>query len=193
MADYSYPLSGFTSLGDGKINLEALEVEVVEQGLIAPVASSFNSDAAELIIEFSVELSAGDEATLNGVIAAHQGTNSLEAKRQEKCRSIDRKTDWLIAQGFAFGGKVFSLSMGAQMKMVGITQVRNEAGVTYPIVWNTLNDDDTYSLADAATVLSFYLTGVGTYRAHVDSGTALKGQVRDATTIAEVEAVEDSR
>lgn len=116
----------------------------------------------------------------------------IEAKAA-KFASIDARTDELIASGFTFASKQFSLSQAAQSRLMGINQVRDDENVTYPIKWNTIDDSDTYSIPDSATVLSFYLTAVGTYRTHVDSGTALKDQVRAATTVAEVDAVVDNR
>lgn len=76
--------------------------------------------------------------------------------------------------------------------MVSIAQVRDDPAVLYPIVWNTKDDRDGYSIADSQVLHDFYLTGVGTYRGHVDDGTTLKAQ-RAATTIAEVDAAVDTR
>jgi len=110
-----------------------------------------------------------------------------------KCAGIDHRTLELIAQGFVFAGKTFSLSQAAQSRLLGINQVRDNPAVTYPINWNTIDDSDVYPVPDSATLFSFYLTAMGTYRAHVDSGTTLKDQVRAATTKAEVEAIIDPR
>jgi hypothetical protein len=117
----------------------------------------------------------------------------LPAAQLAKCKEIDARTDELIAAGFTYDSKTFSLSQAAQSRLTGINQVRDDAAVTYPIVWNTLDDSDTLSIVDSAALLTFYLTAMGTYRTHVDSGTALKDDVRAATTIAAVDAVVDSR
>ena len=77
--------------------------------------------------------------------------------------------------------------------MMGTHQIKDDPALTYPLDWNTIDDLDVYAIPDAATLDGFYLTGVGTIRAHLDSGTALKTSVRAATTIAEVDAVVDNR
>jgi len=118
---------------------------------------------------------------------------SLVEAKKAKFAEVDARTDELIASGFTFASKQFSLSQNAQSRLMGINQVRDDENVVYPIKWNTIDDSDTYSIPDSATVLGFYLTAVGTYRTHVDSGTTLKDQVRAATTIAEVNAVVDNR
>jgi D-alanyl-D-alanine carboxypeptidase len=117
----------------------------------------------------------------------------LDAAKERRYTEIDSRTEELINQGFLFSSLVFSLSPGAQAKLMGVNQVRGNANVEYPIHWNTKDDKQTRDIEDADDMLSFYLTAVGTYRAHVDAGTVLKNQVREKTTIEEVEAVEDTR
>ncbi len=124
----------------------------------------------------------------------------LSGYKTAKVTAVDAKTDELIALGFTFDSMQFSLSLGAQMKMVGTHQIKDALALTYPINWNSIDDEDVYAIgagtdhaADAAILDAFYLTGLGTLRAHLDSGTALKDSVRAATTIAAVDAVVDSR
>lgn len=117
----------------------------------------------------------------------------LPAAKEAKFNAIDKRTEELIRAGFTYGGKTFSLSTNAQNTFTGLYAVRAEVVFQYPVRVNTINDLDYLELADADDVRDFYLTAVGTYRAHLDGGTALKDAVRDATTIAEVEAVKDGR
>jgi hypothetical protein len=125
--------------------------------------------------------------------AAEKDAACLSDVKAAKCAAIDARTDELITAGFTYNAKTFSLSQEAQARLTGINQVRDDAAVTYPVVWNTIDDGATESLADAAAVLAFYLTALGTYRGHVDGGTTLKDQVRAAATVAAVEAITDSR
>ena len=118
---------------------------------------------------------------------------NLAGMKAARIVAVDLRTDELIAQGFAFAGKVFSLSLAAQAKMTGIHAVKDHPAITYPIVWNTKDDLDHHSLASAAEVEGFYLTALGTIRAHLDSGTALHDAVNAATTQAELDAVVDLR
>ncbi len=131
--------------------------------------------------------------TVSEMSAAEKDASCLDDAKAEKCAAIDARTDELIAAGFTYNSKTFSLSQAAQARLTGINQVRDDASVTYPIVWNTKDDTGTESLADAAAVLAFYLTALGAYRGHVDSGTSLKDQVRAASTVAAVEAITDTR
>lgn len=117
----------------------------------------------------------------------------LPALKTARYLEIDVRTGELISGGFLYAGLQFSLSTEAQARLMGINQVRENPAVVYPITWNNLSDTITYDLANAAEVLTFYLTAVGTYRAHVDSGTALKNQIRAAANKAAVDAVVDNR
>jgi hypothetical protein len=129
------------------------------------------------------------QAALDAVVAAH----SLAAAKVIKHRAIDVKTSALIAVGFTFAGKTFSLSQNAQSNLIGLDLTRLDVALVYPITYNTKDDMDTHSLANAVDVHNLYLTALGTYRAHLDSGTALKDQVRAAATVAAVDAVADVR
>jgi hypothetical protein len=121
---------------------------------------------------------------------------SLSTIKAAKFAAIDERTVDLIRRGFEFppgSGQRFSLSNEAQSLLLGAYQSRNDPLFTYPISWNTLDDSGVLEIPDAETLHLFYLQATGTVRARRDSGTALKSQVRAATTTAEVAAVEDTR
>ncbi len=121
---------------------------------------------------------------------------SLQEAKDFKHAAIDVRTEELIAAGFEFptgSGLWFSLSSHAQRNLQGLDQVRDLPEVIYPVAWNTLDDSAVLSIPDSATAHGFFLTAFAVYRAHLDSGTALKDQVRAATTVAEVDAVVDAR
>lgn len=111
--------------------------------------------------------------------------------RAEKYENIDKKTQEIIAQGFTYNSKTFSLSANAQTTYLGMYNARSV--LTYPITVNTIDDTDTQDLADETEVTDFYNAGVAAVRAALDGGTALKAQVTNATTEALVEAVVDNR
>lgn len=115
----------------------------------------------------------------------------LPGARDGKYGTIDRKTDALIALGFTHAGKQFSLSLAAQVKLLGTYNARTT--LVYPIIWNMIDDSGTYEIADAAEVEAMYAAALAAIRTALDSGTALKNSVRNATTLAEIEAVVDSR
>ena len=155
---------------------------------------TISADETNLSVDFADTLSAGNVTTLDATVASHQaGFTGLPAAKERKIKEIDARTDELIAAGFTYASKQFSLSIPAQNKMVGTHQVKDDPALTYPINWNTIDDLDVYPIANPADLHGFYLTGLGTIRAHLDSGTALKDSVRAAVDIAAVEAVEDNR
>lgn len=119
--------------------------------------------------------------------------DQIPLAKQAKFDAIDARTVELINQGFAYGPKRFSLSAQAQTTYTGLYAIRDEPILTFPVTINTLDDSGYQQLADGAAIRVFYLTAVGTYRAHLDSGTALKDQVRAAATLAAVEAIQDIR
>jgi hypothetical protein len=125
------------------------------------------------------------------------GAVTLASIKERWFFQIDRRTGELISNGYAFGGKQFSLSPSAQASLLGVMAVINSAVLlpmlTFPVNWNTKDDLDFLAIPDAATFELFYITAVGTYRNWLDTGTALKDQVRAAATIAAVEAIVDPR
>jgi hypothetical protein len=183
MAEYTYQVGSV----NGGVDVTRLLAEITAAGYQV-TSAALSEDLADVTI-----LSEATEAQIDAVVNAHQGPDSLDCYKAEKFAKIDAKTSELIASGFQFAGKVFSLSVNAQMKMMGINQIRSEPEVEYPIHWNTKDDMDYYDVSNANEMRAFYLTGVGTYRAHVDIGSSLKDQVRIATSKTEVDAIVDPR
>lgn len=120
----------------------------------------------------------------------------LDDYKIAKYLAFDARTNELILDGFEFppaSGYKFSLTIYGQLNLLGVYVVRDSPMMSWPLLWPTKLDDYEYSIPDAATFESFYLTAMGTIRAYRDSGTLLKETVRAATTKAEVDAVIDSR
>lgn len=130
-------------------------------------------------------------------ITALDGTPTeitLEDLKSIRFTEIDSRTGELIANGFEYppaSGKLFSLSTSAQINISALNQSRDE--LTYPINYNTIDDMDFYDVSDAADLHNMYLTALSVKKAHLDSGTALKAQVRAAVDDAGVNAVVDNR
>ena len=122
-----------------------------------------------------------------------QGTVYLDCIRSKRFKEFDIRTDELLAVGFTFGSKQFSMSASAQAKIMGTHQIKDNPALVYPLSWNTIDDADSYDIVDSTDLTSFYLTALGTIRAHVDSGSVLKTSVRNATTVAAIMAVVDGR
>jgi hypothetical protein len=165
----------YRNAGGDIVGLSTVERTLTEAQAVNPEIASVDPDPSQEDID------------------VFNASQSLHRLKHAKMKAIDARTDELIAAGFTYADKSFSLSLAAQAKMMGTHQVKDDPALTYPINWNTINDDDVYAIANATDLNGFYLTGLGTYRTHVDGGTSLKDQVRAATTEAEVNAIVDNR
>jgi len=133
-----------------------------------------------------------DEDGVDDIVANHLA-NTLKEVKAQKSNAIDAKTDELVSLGYTYKSKQFSLSPNAQTNILALFVTKDSPAIVYPIEYNTLDDADNYFVTDAADLEAMYLTALGTKKARIDSGTALKDQVRAATTIAQVEAIIDNR
>jgi hypothetical protein len=118
---------------------------------------------------------------------------SLDDYKLLKHNAIDRRTGELISVGYTYATKQFSFSPNAQINILALDNTKDDPALTYPIVYNTIDDIDTYSIVDSADLHAMYLTALATKKAHLDSGTVLKDQVRSAIDKAGVDAVIDNR
>ncbi len=117
----------------------------------------------------------------------------LQTSRMDE---IDLKTRELIAGGFTYppnSGQVFSLSLRSQAKIIATHNARVDPLLRFPQRWNTNDNKGVVTIPSKEGLHAFYMTAMGTVRIHLDSGTALKDQIRAATTRAEVDAVIDNR
>lgn len=126
-------------------------------------------------------------------ISHYSQIDLLNDLRKWRFAQIDTKTRELLQQGFTYSSQTFSLSLEAQIKVASSYAMRVDAGTTYPVEYNTLDDLDKLSLADATAVANFYKSLTSALRAVVDSGTSLKQQIRDATSESAINTVVDSR
>jgi hypothetical protein len=118
---------------------------------------------------------------------------SLDDYKLLKHNAIDRRTGELISLGFPYASKQFSLSAGAQTNILALDNTKDDPALQYPIKYNTKDDTDTYDIIDATDLHNMYLTALATKKGHLDSGTALKDQVRAAVDEAGVDSVIDNR
>jgi len=183
MAEYRYP--------NTPVDLPSF-IEEIKSALDHVVKGSLGMDGADFVVTTEEPLSQADHDTLDATVAAHN-PNSLLIQKVKKGEEIDHNTAVIILKGFTYQGKVFSLSEVAQIKLIGTYAVRNHPAFPYPVKWNTKNNYSTVSLADATALENFFLLAMQAVRVAVDSGTALKDQVRAATTQAELDAVVDNR
>ena len=120
---------------------------------------------------------------------------NVEPTRKRRYREIDTKTRELIQAGFehpAVSGQFFSLSAEAQRYYLLLDSTRSEAGVA-PVTIDFIDNSGSLALTLATDIRSFFIAAAAGVQTHQASGTVLKALVRVATTIADVEAIVDSR
>jgi len=149
-------------------------------------------DDVNITVHSTDTLTAGDQTALDGVKDGHVST-TLPNYKTKKDKTVNGKTRQLIGAGFTHLTKTFSLSAESQLKIMGVFVARNEVWLTYPIVWNNIDDTDTLSLADAAAVEAFFEDATVALRSPLDTGTTLKISVTAAADHAAVDAVNDTR
>ncbi len=115
----------------------------------------------------------------------------LPALKRAKAERIDIHTDILTAS-FTYSGLQFSMIEPDRLKILAADHFADL--LTYPKRWNTLDNVGHYDIMNTAAMHEFAFTAlVDTLASGVDSGTVLKNQIRDATTILGLDAVVDNR
>jgi len=118
---------------------------------------------------------------------------SLGNQKSDKITAIDVQTMVLIAGGYTYDAKQFSLSALAQVSLVGLhSRAQANAGLAYPIHVSTIADED-YSLADLAAIEGLYNAAFDRVRVIKEAGTSLKQDINDAADQAVLDAVVDNR
>jgi len=154
---------------------------------------SASTDDDELSITTLHELSPEKTAAIKAVLAAHRvDKHDLATVKAHKYKAIDARTRELMDLGFeAANGLYFSLSVGAQLKLLRLDLVRED--LDYPVVFNTLDDCASYSVATPVALHAFVVRGLTRVHEIVEGGTDLKNRVRAAQTVAEVVRIADPR
>ncbi len=187
--EYQYPISSFVNGLHGLELHREVYASAIEKTLVG-----VNIDDPMCTILFEGMLTIQEKVLLDGIVAAHDC--DLKVAKNTKYVKIDERTDELFRSGFEYpakSGNIFSLSLAGQSKLHGLYALRNNLGLVYPIKCNTADDSVEYAIVDAASLEAFYLAAFGTARGYVDSGATLKEQIRTATTVEDVAAVEDAR
>ncbi|MCA9497098.1 MAG: DUF4376 domain-containing protein [Nanoarchaeota archaeon] len=126
-------------------------------------------------------------------VTAKYDLTDLNSFKDYLFNKIDAKTQSIIAQGFAFDGNTFSLSLAAQSNWTNIktNKVDFAAAGLFPLQISTI-DNNTYMLSEA-NVENFWSAGLVAVKGAYTSGADIKKLVFDATTIEELELIEDNR
>jgi hypothetical protein len=146
-----------------------------------------------LCLEFNTEPS---ETEKNNIISYYNSITQddwIDSYRSQKFAEINNNTQALIELGYSYSGNTFSLSEKAQTNILALYSTRDDENLSYPILFNTKDDLDTFEAVDSQAISNMYYSALATKKAHLDSGTILKDQIRSASTIAEIDSVQDDR
>ena len=146
-----------------------------------------------LHLEFETEPSESEQTDIINFYNNIAESDWLEIYKQERFEQIDSKTTKLIEQGYTYLGKQFSLFEDAQTNILALFTTKDDPILIYPIRFNTLDNLDFYDAVDSTTISNMYYTALATKKTHLDSGTALKDQIRNALTKDDVDLIEDNR
>lgn len=114
---------------------------------------------------------------------------SLDEYKAYRYDEIDSRSQELIAAGFVYATKTFSLSHNAQINWDNLKN--NTSEYIFPKDIST-TDSDTYSLA-SVNLSAFWAEKEMILNGHLDSGRALKKQIFDAVDRSASEAIIDNR
>lgn len=118
--------------------------------------------------------------------------STLASTKLIRYGEIDSKTGSLIAVGFAFDGKTFSLSGNAQKKILATETADVHNWITYPHDMAAI-DNDKHILLDSVETKNFVKAAWDHVATQIQSGLILKKSIFDAVDKAAVDAVVDTR
>lgn len=187
-----FPTYNKSEFPGGVMDLQQLHEEL--SGVSFTVGFVGVTQDLELItVELDASPSQDDIDLVDSIVLSH---NYLRAYKKRAADVIDRRTERLIEVGFEFptsSGIYFSLSVNSQVKIIGAHEARDDPSFEYPVVWNSVHNMDRVVIPDSTTLHAFFIKAITTYRVILDQGTTLKTQIRNASSIAEVDAVVDNR
>jgi len=156
---------------------------------IAIQGDEYVLDAAHIWATQKVDINADPKLLIDKYTDEEYEAIKLAEAQKVKNKEIDDKTGELISKGFEFDSETFSYSDKAQLNWTAMKAAADM--LVYPIELSTL-DDGEYSLTEANSA-GFFAAAISTKQDHLNSGRALRKQVRQAITIAEVDQVVDNR
>lgn len=154
---------------------------------------SFIVGVDSLHLEFETEPNESEQTDIINFYNSITESDWLDIYKQERFESINQRTQELIELGYSYSGNQFSLSDKAQTNILALYATKDDPILVYPITFNTIDDLVTFDAVDSSEIAGMYYTALATKKAHLDSGTALKDQIRIATTKTAVDLIEDNR
>ena len=113
---------------------------------------------------------------------------TLEELKKLRYLEIDSTTSYLIAEGFAFDGQTFSMSVNAQINW---TNFPNLPDSLFPLTIIDIQEDP--YICSLANKMNFYYTALNWKNQFLQSGGLLKAEIHACADEACVHAVVDNR
>jgi hypothetical protein len=132
-------------------------------------------------------------------------TYNLMALKEEKKQLINNRTDELLLIGYNYGDIYFPILPEDQRNYLGLNVAAlNQLVTSQPIltfgeggvkVKGHDSDGNTlyHSFVDCGDIINFFMTGMGFVNQTLSSGWELKDQINNASSIDELNAIEDNR
>jgi len=111
--------------------------------------------------------------------------------REQRIEQINARSQEILDQGFVFRGQWMSLSDRAQDQIRDATQ--NRDSLSYPIPWGNADDTAYVLLVSPADVRSLYDAAARRKQETLIEGARLRARVLDAATVADWNAIVDTR
>lgn len=181
--NFKYSVS--QDIAAGVVNVEKLSSEISNSGLVVGFGGIIVRGDEVLITGSDVT----DQNALDALVSAHVAVTLDEQKVARKA-AVDARTEELIAAGFVFDSRTFSLTDEWRGNWLSL-YVLNSFVPQWPVPIPDI-DGNFYDLAQAE-LNNFMAAGFqAAFNANL-TGTTLKASINAATTQAELDAVVDSR
>lgn len=161
----------------------------------ANIATKVSGGPAELVPKSFAETyhqkTSGDGTQLGDYMLL----TDLAVLKTRRALETDHKTLALLAAGWTYATKQFSLSLGAQANWLGVKAAgaADPALVGYPYPVPTLVNGDYYEAADEAEMITMAEAAMARKTYIVEGGAKLKKQLVDAVDVDAVNLVADTR
>ncbi len=172
-------------------NHRKLEVEIIAIGVKSARFAGLTVGGDDVLVHFEPEPIKADIALIDAAVAAHVPPTEIEDAKKTKTETIDARTVSVIERGFDFKKEVLSLSINAQAAINAI--YLSSDTLEYPVILCNRINTATITIDSYGELLDLHASMLAALMAARCGGVAIKSQVIDVTTIAQVEAVEDKR
>jgi hypothetical protein len=119
--------------------------------------------------------------------------DGVQWRKDERHAEIDTNTNELLKQGFAYDGYTFSFGDAFRANIVLLMVAMREKAITYPAKINTVDNRHQYELKNRGKMRRFFQEYFAAFHRVHQAGEDLKEQIQQATSLAAVNAIEDTR